>query len=270
MTFQLWVLHTLAPRVADVNSRSSLRLRYHVTVSFTSIWNLVVDSVTRTDTASTVALVAALALAASVALVPSLRTGPVRHVSALVHELGHATVATALGMKVRGVRIGTNGGGHTSYLTSRRRGLRLILAVSAGYPAPAVLAAALMSLVAAGRTRLALILVLVTLVMFLVRVRGWLTLAVTVACSGVVAASWVAPPALAQAFTVTLACLLVVGAWDTWFDVVTVADTDLTQDPGQLSRLTHLPPKACAYMLAAVTTVATSWVLACLTRIALA
>jgi hypothetical protein len=123
---------------------------------------------------SWVLLLALLAGAAS-ALPPSWwqRT---RLIATWVHEAGHAVVALLTGRHVTGIRLEADTSGTTGHI-GPAAGFGRLLTAFAGYPAPAVLGWAVLTLVAAGQLRwtLAGLTVLTAILLLLQRSwRGWI------------------------------------------------------------------------------------------------
>lgn len=184
--------------------------------------------------ALTITLVAALVAVA----VPAVWR-VVRLAVTLVHELGHALVGIAVGRRFTGFVLRGDMSGH-AVTVGRPRGLGRIVSTWAGYPAPAVVGAAMVWLAARGWAAPVITVVLLVLLVALVRVRSLLTAAVTVTALAAGAALWWwrSDPVQAQVL-VGLGVVLVVGAWR---HLAAVAGSRApASDPGVLAELTHLP-----------------------------
>jgi hypothetical protein len=190
--------------------------------------------VTMSAPAVTVALVAALLVVA----VPSVWQ-VLRLAVTLVHELGHALVGLAVGRRFTGFVLRGDMSGHT-VTVGAPRGLGRVLSTWSGYPAPAVVGAALVWTAGRGWAAPVLTLLLVVLLVALVRVRSLLTAVVMVVTLGATAALWWWRDDAVQAqVLVGSGIVLLVGAWR---HLGAVAGTrDRTSDPAVLASLTHVP-----------------------------
>jgi hypothetical protein len=123
----------------------------------------------------------------------------VRHLVTLVHEAGHALVALLAGRRLSGIRLHSDTSGVT-LSRGRPRGPGMVLTLSAGYPAPALIGLAGAWLVSAGYAAGWLwSLVLVCAGMFLL-IRNLYGLWVVLATGVLVAAlSWVGDAVVVQA-----------------------------------------------------------------------
>ena len=95
----------------------------------------------------------------------------VRHLVTIVHEAGHATVAVLSGRRLAGIRVHTD----TSGLTTSwgpKRGPGLVLTLTAGYPAPALVGLGVAWLLSRGYAVGALWVLLVLLALVLVQIRN--------------------------------------------------------------------------------------------------
>jgi hypothetical protein len=182
----------------------------------------------------TVAVVAALVVVA----VPSVWQ-VLRVAVTLVHELGHALVGLAVGRRFTGFVLRGDMSGH-AVTVGPPRGAGRVLSTWAGYPAPAVVGAAMVWAAGRGWAAPVISAVLVVLLVAVLRVRSLLTAFVMVVSIGATAALWWWGGAAIQAqVLVGLGIVLVVGAWR---HLAAVAGTrDRTSDPAVLAALTPVP-----------------------------
>ncbi|SEJ26179.1 M50 family metallopeptidase [Demequina mangrovi] len=165
-----------------------------------------------------------------------------RHMVTLVHEAGHAVVATLLGREVRGIRLHADTSGLTTSRGDARR-LPLAFKAFAGYPAPGVVGLAVAWAVAAGHGVAVLWVAVAVLVAVLMQVRnvyGVLVVVVMGAALGVAAA------ALDDEWRVGLASglawLLMVGGVRAVVELQTSRGRGARgSDADALARLTHVP-----------------------------
>jgi hypothetical protein len=166
-------------------------------------------------TADEVALVAGVVLATAACTVGRLWRFAGLAVT-VVHELGHALTALALGGQVRRVHLTADTAGQTSFALPVRAGrARRAVVTLAGYPAPGLAGLAGAWLLAAGEARSWLGLVTLLLVVLLVLwVRNpW---GVGSVLLGAVGLGWLAvkgSPGVVTAAGAGLAALLLVGGW---------------------------------------------------------
>jgi hypothetical protein len=157
----------------------------------------------------------------------------------LVHELGHAVVGMAVGRRFTGFVLRGDMSGH-AVTVGRARGVGRVVSTWAGYPAPAVVGAAMAWVAGRGWAAAFIGGVLVILVIALIRVRSALTLLVMVVALAATAALWWWRDDVLQAqILVGTGIVLVVGAWRHLAAVA--ASPDRSSDPGVLSSLTHVP-----------------------------
>ncbi|HEY9496353.1 MAG TPA: M50 family metallopeptidase [Intrasporangium sp.] len=157
----------------------------------------------------------------------------------LVHELGHAVVGMAVGRRFTGFVLRGDMSGH-AVTVGRARGVGRVVSTWAGYPAPAVVGAAMAWVAGLGWAAAFIGGVLVILVIALIRVRSALTLLVMVVALAATAALWWWRDDVLQAqILVGTGIVLVVGAWRHLAAVA--ASPDRSSDPGVLSSLTHVP-----------------------------
>lgn len=134
----------------------------------------------------------------------------VRHLVTLVHEAGHAAVATLVGRRLRGIRLHSDTSGVT-VTRGRPRGPGMVATVLAGYPAPALVGLAGAWLLGEGYAAGVLWALVLTCALVLLLVRNlyglWVVLVLGV---GVAVLSWTAPPAVLSgaAYLVVWALLL--------------------------------------------------------------
>src|SRR6478672_8630485 len=107
----------------------------------------------------------------------------------LVHELGHALVGLAVGRRFTGFVLRGDMSGH-AVTVGPSRGVGRVLSTWAGYPAPAVVGAALVWTAGRGWAAPTLTGVLVVLLTALVRVRSLLTAVVMLTALGAAGALW--------------------------------------------------------------------------------
>ena len=207
---------------------------------------------------STQSLLLVLGVAIAVVLL-----GPVwrvvRLAVTLVHELGHAVVGVLVGRQFTGFVLRGDMSGH-AVTRGQVRGAGRVASTWAGYPAPAVVGAAMVW--AAGRGWAApLITAAIAVLLFaLVRVRSALTLLIMlVAIGGLAALWWWRDDTLQAQVLVGLGVVLVVGAWRHLSAVF--HDRTNGSDPGVLAWLTPLPKLVWNATFVAVCAAAT-WLVA--------
>lgn len=169
--------------------------------------------------------------------------GPVWRVArlavTLVHELGHAFVGVAVGRRFTGFVLRGDMSGH-AVTAGRPRGPARVVTTWAGYPAPAVVGAALVWVAGRGWSAPALTVLLVLLLVSFVRVRSLLTFVVVLVVLAAGAALWWwRDDALQAQVLVGLGLVLLVGAWRHLGAVARAGDR--SSDPGVLAQLTHVP-----------------------------
>jgi hypothetical protein len=158
----------------------------------------------------------------------------------LVHELGHAGVGMLCGRRFTGFVLRGDMSGH-AVTVGPARGVGRVLTTWAGYPAPALVGAAVVWLAVRGWSAPVLTGVLAVLVAAALRVRSGLTaLVVVVAIVAAGALWWAGSPRLQAQAVVTVGIVLLVGAWRHLAAVVAAPDTG-TSDPGVLARITPVP-----------------------------
>lgn len=184
-----------------------------------------------------VLLVLAAALVA-VALRPSWRV--LRLAVTLVHELGHAVVGVLCGRRFTGFVLRGDMSGH-AVTVGPARGAGRALTTWAGYPAPALVGAAVVWLAVHGWAAPVLTVVLAVLVAAALWVRSVLTGAVVLAALVAAGALWWSADRELQAqAVVAVGVVLIVGAWRHLGAVLAGPDTAVS-DPAVLARLTRVP-----------------------------
>lgn len=136
-----------------------------------------------------------------------------RLVVTLVHELGHAAVGVAAGRRFTGFVLRADMSGH-AVTVGRPDGIGLALTTWAGYPAPALLAAAVVTAATRGWAGATLAVFAVLLLLALPFVRSALTGVIVIASLGASAATWWwGSPVIHVGLLIALAVTLLVGAW---------------------------------------------------------
>jgi hypothetical protein len=157
----------------------------------------------------------------------------------LVHELGHAVVGMAVGRRFTGFVLRGDMSGH-AVTVGRARGFGRVVSTWAGYPAPAVVGAAMAWVAGLGWAAAFIGGVLVILLIALIRVRSALTLLVMVVALAATGALWWWRDDILQAqVLIGTGIVLVIGAWRHLGAVA--ASPDRSSDPGVLASLTHVP-----------------------------
>ncbi|KQV06549.1 M50 family metallopeptidase [Leifsonia sp. Root112D2] len=129
----------------------------------------------------------------------------------LVHELGHAVAAILTGRVVRGIRLHRNHSGDA--LSTGRGGLGIVISGLFGYPAPALVGAALLVSVFRGYTAIALFAGGVILVLTLLVIRNLFGVLVVLASAAVSALLWFYATPVVQSYALlVLGTALLVGA----------------------------------------------------------
>ena len=129
----------------------------------------------------------------------------------LVHELGHAFAAILSGRVVHGIRIRRNHSGDA--MSSGRGVFGTVLSGVFGYPAPAIVGAALLWCVFNGLTAPALLIGGVILILTILVIRNLFGVLVVLASAGVAALLWIYATAEAQGYALlVLGVALLVGS----------------------------------------------------------
>lgn len=128
----------------------------------------------------------------------------------LVHELGHAFSAGLLGRRVRAIRVGANHGGST---ISSGGSFTAVISGFLGYPAPAIVGAALILTATAGYTRVAILGGAILVVLSLIFLRGWGAILIALATLAGGAALWFYADSVMQTYAlITVGLALLVGS----------------------------------------------------------
>lgn len=173
----------------------------------------------------------------------------------LVHELGHAFVGVIVGRKFTGFVLRGDMSG-TAVTHGKPRGFGRAITTWAGYPAPALVGAAIALAAGGGWAAPTITLLSVLPLLALVRVRSWLTAGVTLLAIGGFAALWWWRNDEIQALVLLgIAIVLVVGAWRHLGAVL--ARPSANSDPGVLAQLTRIPAFVWNFSFAIVCAFAT-------------
>ncbi|UQN16037.1 M50 family metallopeptidase [Gulosibacter sp. ACHW.36C] len=157
----------------------------------------------------------------------------------LVHELGHAFVGVMVGRKFNGFVLRGDMSG-AAVTQGKARGFGRVATTWAGYPAPAILGAALAWFAGRGWAAPTVTLLMLLLVIAMIRVRSWLTAGVTlISLAGFAALWWWRYDEIQALVLIGIAIVLVVGAWRHLGAVVTQPSP--SSDPGVLAQLTRVP-----------------------------
>lgn len=157
----------------------------------------------------------------------------------LVHELGHAFVGVLVGRRFTGFVLRGDMSGH-AVTVGAARGFGRVATTWAGYPMPALVAAALAWVVSRGYAGCALALALLLLLVALPRVRSMLTFVAVLAAGAALGALWWwRDDALQAQVLLGVSILLLVGAWRHLGAVFSGGGAG--SDPAVLRQLTGLP-----------------------------
>ncbi|MGY4721129.1 M50 family metallopeptidase [Naumannella cuiyingiana] len=163
----------------------------------------------------------------------------VRMLTTVVHEAGHAVVATLAGRSLEGIRLHTDTSGLT-VSRGRPTGPGMVLTFAAGYPAPAIFGLGAAWLLGQGYAVGLLWASLVLLALLLLKIRNFYGLLVLLALGGAIAAaSWYLAPARQSMIAFTATWLLLLSAPRAALELL--VHPSRTSDAGQLARLTRLP-----------------------------
>jgi hypothetical protein len=182
----------------------------------------------------------------------------VRLAVTLVHELGHAVVGVLVGRQFTGFVLRGDMSGH-AVTRGRPRGPGRVASTWAGYPAPAVVGAAMVWLAGRGWAAPFITTVIAILLFALIRVRSALTaLVMVVAIGGSAALWWWRNDTVQLHVLIGVGIVLIVGAWRH----LSAVHRDRTggSDPSVLAALTHVPRLMWNLSFALVCALA-SWVL---------
>ncbi len=176
----------------------------------------------------------------------------------LVHELGHAFVGVLVGRRFTGFVLRGDMSG-AAVTQGKPRGFGRVATTWAGYPAPAIVGAALAWFAGRGWAAPTITLLILLLLIALLRVRSWLTAGVVLLALGGLAALWWWRDDSIQALVLLgIAIVLIVGAWRHLGAVV--AQPSPSSDPGVLAQLTRIPAFVWNLSIAAVCGLATWYV----------
>lgn len=203
-----------------------------------NVWQ---DATTQVVASATTALIS-LGVILVCLLVPAL-WHLVRHAVTIVHEAGHASVATLLGRSVRGIRLHADTSGLTTHSGSTRR-MPLALTALAGYPAPAVLGVGAAALLHTGYAFALLWIAVVLLTLVLVQIRNLYGFVVMVlAIGGMGWLAWSAPDAWRVGVAYGVTWLLLLGAVRAVVELHGSRRTSAgrTSDADALARSTRVP-----------------------------
>jgi hypothetical protein len=174
----------------------------------------------------------------------------------LVHELGHAFVGILVGRRFTGFVLRGDMSGH-AVTVGKPRGFGRAATTWAGYPAPGLVAVALVWLASAGYAAPTLAALLALLLVSLPRVRSALTLAVVVVTAAAIALLWwQRVDALQAQVLIGVALLLLIGGWRHLGALL--ASPGPGSDAGVLRRLSGIPTIVWNATFAA-TLAASSW-----------
>lgn len=180
----------------------------------------------------------------------------VRLVVTLVHELGHAIVGMAVGRRFTGFVLRGDMSGH-AVTVGRPRGPGRVVSTWAGYPAPAVVGAAMVWTAVRGWSAPVVALTLVVLLVALVRVRSALTaLIMAFALAGTAALWWWRNDELQEQVLIGTGIVLLIGAWRHL--AVALGDRSHSGDAAVVAELSHVPRALCNLSFVAVLA-ACSW-----------
>lgn len=161
----------------------------------------------------------------------------------LVHELGHAIVGMAVGRRFTGFVLRGDMSGH-AVTVGRPRGPGRVVSTWAGYPAPAVVGAAMVWTAVRGWSAPVIAVTLVVLLIALIRVRSALTaLVMALALAGTGALWWWRDDALQEQVLIGTGIVLLIGAWRHL--AVALGDRSRAGDAAVVAELTHLPRALC-------------------------
>lgn len=157
----------------------------------------------------------------------------------VVHELGHAVVGVLAGRRFTGLVLRPDMSGH-AVTVGPSRGFGRVATTWAGYPAPAVVGAALVLASTSGWAGPVLLATGMLLLVGLLRARSFYTatvMVVSVALTGWL--WWSAAPAAQGLVLLAVGLLLLLGAWRHLGAVA--RSRDAASDPAVLARLTRVP-----------------------------
>jgi len=157
----------------------------------------------------------------------------------LVHELGHAVVGLAVGRRFVGFVVRGDMSGH-AITAGPARGAGRVASTWAGYPAPALVGAALVCVAVRGWAAPVTTLLLLTGLLVAVRVRSMFTaLVLGVVLLATAALWWWRDDAIQLQVLAAAGLVLLVGAWRHVFSVIRIGSRG--DDPAVLAQLTAVP-----------------------------
>jgi hypothetical protein len=172
----------------------------------------------------------------------------VRHGVTVLHEAGHAVVALMVGRRLSGIRLHADTSGVT-VSRGRARGPGMVATLLAGYPAPALVALAATSLLAAGYAvglLWAIVALTAAMALFVRNVYGFVVLAVMGLSVG--ALSWTLPATVLSALAWLVVWVLLLAAPRSVLELSLERSRtarrgyrDTTSDAAQLAGLTGVP-----------------------------
>lgn len=173
-----------------------------------------------------------------------------RHAITIAHEGGHALLALLSGRRLQGIKLHSDTSGVT-LSRGRPSGLGMVLTVSAGYPAPALVGLVGAVLLTMGRASLVLWLALVLLALVLLLIRNLYGL-LSVVVTGVVVflVTWYAPDWVQVAFAYAGVWFLLVGGVRPVFELQRHRRRGRARDSDadQLAGVTVLPAIAWVFV----------------------
>jgi peptidase M50B-like protein len=194
----------------------------------------------RIDPAPPISTVAGTAVVALVVVMWRRSWRLARHAITIAHEGGHALVAVVSGRRLQGIRLHSDTSGLT-LSRGRRSGPGMVLALAAGYSAPALLGLGGAALLAAGRLTLLLWLGILLVVLMLVMTRNvYGVFTVLVTGSILFAVSWYADAKWQAVFSYAVVWFLLIGAVRPVFEVQRQRRRGRARfsDPDQLAAVT--------------------------------
>lgn len=177
----------------------------------------------------------------------------------VVHELGHGVVGRLVGRKFRGFVLRPDMSGH-AVTVGPSRGTGRVVTTWAGYPAPALVGAALVLAGSAGWAAPVLLTTVVLLLVGLLRARsGYTVLVMLATAAGTGWLWWSGGDELQGLVLLAVGVLLLLGAWRHLAAVGRTRGSG--SDPEVLARLTRVPT-ALWMVTFALVHAAASWVVA--------
>ncbi len=167
---------------------------------------------------------------------PARRWG--RTLVTIVHEAGHAAVGLMVGRRFLGFVVSRDLSGH-AVTAGKPTGPGRVATSWAGYPAPAVLGAAVVLLALHGWASAVLLLGLVILAILLVMSRSVRTVLLVLLVAALTGALWWWGGTWRAGVAAGVGLALIVGAWDSLRDVASSREPE--QDHRTLARLTGVP-----------------------------